>query len=104
MRISRLVSVLAAVSFLIASATARADVAPLPTGGNTSVSTSGGSSSTAAGASSTAAAGNSAVPDTAPKGDDGGCSIGKSHRASGIALGVLGVALAFGLRRVQRRK
>jgi len=97
MRISKLVSALAAATLLIATATARADVAPLPTGGQSSTGGSsaagGGSSSITAGASST----------SAPNEDDGGCSIGKSHRASGIALGVLGVALAFGLSRVRSR-
>lgn len=106
MRISKLVSALLAATFLIATATARADVAPLPTGGHSgtggSSAAGGGASSITAGASSTTAGSNGDAA-SAPKEDDGGCSIGNSHRASGIAFGVLGVALAFGLRRVRSR-
>ena len=98
MKISRLVSVLTVATFLIVTPRARAYS---PTGGSNSAS--GGSSSEAAGASSTSA-GSSAEGVSAPKADDGGCSIGKSHRNSGIALGVLGVALTFGLCRAKSRK
>jgi hypothetical protein len=107
MKTSRLLGVLAAIAFSIGSASARADVAPLPTGGSSGVagssSASGGGSNPAGGASSTTA-GTGATEEPAPKDDDGGCSITRLHHASGIALGVLGIALALGLHRARNRK
>ncbi len=107
MRTSRLLGVLAAIAFFITSALARADIAPLPTGGSSGVagssSANGGSSAPAGGASSTTA-GTSAIEGSAPKDDDSGCSMAMWHHASGLALGVLGVALALGVRRARSRK
>lgn len=106
MRTSRLLGVLAAVTFFIGSASARADVAPPPSGGSSSAaggSTSAAGGSSAAGGASTTTAGTSAIEGSVPKDDDGGCSMARWHHAPGLALGVLGVALAFGVRRARSR-
>jgi hypothetical protein len=116
-RTSKLLGALAAVSFLVFTATARADVAPPPSGGHSSIggasSATGGATSAAVGGTTstatsattggTSSSGSSATGNAKPN-DDSGCSIGTLHRSSGVAFGFLGVALALGLRQARRRK
>ena len=108
---SKLLGVLAALSLLIDTGAARADVAA-PTGGSVSITggsaATGGATSAAGGTSSTAttattSAGSTGTGAPAPK-DDDGCSIASFHHSSGLAFGVLGIALALGLQHARRRK
>jgi len=121
MRTSTLLGAIAAVSFLVFTTTAHADVAPPPSGGHSSVggasSAPGGATSAAVGGATNAvtsntssattggtnSSGSSATGNAKPN-DDGGCSIGTLHHSSGIAFGFLGVALAFGLHQARRGK
>jgi hypothetical protein len=108
MKSSRWFIVPVAAALLVFSAAARADVA-YPTGG---ASATGGAAATTGGfigtggvasTSVTSTAAGSSATGTKPPDDDGGCSIGMRHQSSGLVVGLLGVALAFGLRLGRRR-
>ena len=112
MRRSKLLGVLAALSFLIDAGAARADVAA-PTGGSVSITggsaATGGETSAAGGTTSaattaTTSAGSTATGANPPTKDDDGCSMASLHHTSGLAFGVLGIALALGLQHARRRK
>jgi hypothetical protein len=98
-----------AATLLAVSATARADVPAPDTGGS---SATGGATATTGGTlgtggvvstSATSTTAGSSATGTKPPDDDGGCSIGTRHQSSGFTVGLLGLALALGLRLGRRR-